>query len=334
MTKKGPSQLQTRTKNSSDLTIVVISSPIASNPSTKIIAETLRSFSLLELGGETEIRILLDGLKFHQRFGGTASRYHEYMRNLEEFKIEFPGIRIIPMKKWGHISQTLKRGLTAVTSEFCLVVQHDMPFICRVNISELVEQMKVSAEVKHVRFNLRRNIPEGADAWFTLKSKGLHIDRREFFTEWISKNGGSEVKLVKTLCWSDNNHLCRTSYLKETILRPIGDARIAPEWAMNRLGMIENHKFLGTYVFGSLGDSPVIGHSDGKNYLRSTNRRLGLGSDRKFWTYLRVISEFLAILRTEFWRFRHELVVSRIVRRATNFFHGPNPNVRDSGMVD
>ena len=73
------------------------------------------------------------------------------------------------------------------------------------------------------------------------------------------------MPLVRTLAWSDNNFLCPRWYLEKVILGPIGNLRMAPEWAMNGLNRPENHSILGTFIAGTIGDPPVISHTDGRN---------------------------------------------------------------------
>ena len=149
-------------------------------------------------------------------------------------------------------------------AEYLLVVQHDLPFMRKVDLASILDFMRHDRGIRHVRFNLRKNLPEGQDAMTTRRGVKILEDRTHFFGQYESDSKYS-VPLVKTLAWSDNNFLCPRWYLKEIILAPIGRLKMAPEWAMNGLNSPATHEILGTFVAGRLGDPPVISHTDGRN---------------------------------------------------------------------
>jgi len=294
---------------------IIVSSPIPSHPSTEIILKTLRSIHLTGYQKNAPIYVLLDGLKLRDVLGKTGKSYREYMRRLETTRSEFPGLQLIRMRSWGHISQSLRRGLRTVTSEYVLVLQHDMPFIQRVDLARLIDQMDSYPEIRHVRFNLQQNVASGADARYTYKRLGYNQDRSYYFEPWKPPCAGEHIPVIKTLCWSDNNHVCKRDYLLNIVLKPIGRLRMAPEWPMNRASTDSYHEVLGTYVIGSIGDQAVIAHSDG----RQTPSKVPNSGTK--WS-LRILGGHKAKTHrsrprivTEIWRTFHDLRVDFVVQR-------------------
>jgi hypothetical protein len=115
---------------------------------------------------------------------------------------------------------------------------------------------------------LRSNHPAGQDA-MTTRRGGRVVEDRSFFFQQRFGPPPNPLPLVQTLSWSDNNFVCSTRYLSQTILRPIGAFRVDPEWVFNLLGTEKNHAQLGTYVFGELGSPPAIRHTDGRRAVRN-----------------------------------------------------------------
>ncbi|MDA8862979.1 hypothetical protein N9H87_02000 [Pontimonas sp.] len=238
--------------------------PIPSHPSPHQILNTLDSLELVGLPEGTTILLLHDGLRWTQRLSKTRTRYRSYLHALSQALATREDVLIVKLPRWGHISQLLRKGVLLTSAEFLLVVQHDLPFERTVDVRSILEFMQDEPGIRHVRFNLRTNLPQGQDAMTTLKAQKVTENRTDFFQQHESQSRYS-VPLVRTLAWSDNNFLCPRWYLEKVILGPIGNLRMAPEWAMNGLNRPENHSILGTFIAGTIGDLPVISHTDGRN---------------------------------------------------------------------
>ena len=288
--------------------VIVLTNPIPAIPSTAMIEQSIRSLKNLGLPSSTEVLVSFDGLRLGQRFTRTRKKYRQYFDDISSSDWGFPGMKVLQLKRWGHISQVLRKSLKIVAAPYVLIVQHDLTFIRRVDLESVVDLMEKNREVRHVRFNLRSNQPVHQDAFTTTKRQTVRINREAFFADRTSRNGDQEIPLVQTLCWSDNNHLCGREYLEKVILGPIGRFRIAPEWAMNKLNSEANHGTLGTFIYGRTGDAATIRHLDG----RGTG---AIGHQRRF---LRLtLPPYLGRLRSDMWRCGLELRLWIISRRAT-----------------
>ncbi len=257
-------ELRGNSTGESPVAVFITANPIPSHPSSHQILNTLDSLDFLGLPKGTHVFLLHDGLRLTQRLTKVRSVYKSYRDSLSHALASREDVHIVTLSRWGHISQLLRKGVTLTAAEYLLVVQHDLPFVRRVDLASILDFMRHESTIRHVRFNLRKNVPEGQDAMTTRRAGKIVEDRSHFFGQYESDSKHS-VPLVATLAWSDNNFLCPRWYLKEIVLAPIGTLRMAPEWAMNGLNSPETHKILGTFVAGKLGDPPVISHTDGRN---------------------------------------------------------------------
>jgi hypothetical protein len=150
-------------------------------------------------------------------------------------------------------------------------VQHDLPFIRPVDLREAVATMVEDSRVKHLRFNL---LPNSEAGWDSGVPPGLNMAprvRSGFHKQVESLRGTS---LMQTLNWSDNNHLCHSSYYSEVVFPVVGLRPIPPERAMIPLVTPETHTHFGTFVWGESDAAPMIAHSDGRRFSQSLWGRL------------------------------------------------------------
>lgn len=248
----------------SPVAVFITANPIPSHPSPHQILNTLDSLDFLGLPKGTHVFLLHDGLRWTQRLTKVRSACKSYCDALSHALATRENVHIVILSRWGHISQLLRKGVTLTAAEYLLVVQHDLPFVRKVDLASILDFMRHDRGIRHVRFNLRKNLPEGQDAMTTRRGEKILEDRTHFFGQYESASKYS-VPLLKTLAWSDNNFLCPRWYLKEIVLAPIGKLSMAPEWAMNGLSSPATHEILGTFIAGTLGDPPVISHTDGRN---------------------------------------------------------------------
>lgn len=248
--------------------VVIITNLVPSAPGISVIQRTLDSLQHLKSRHPLPLLVVGDGIKARDNRNGGRLRWNEYKKNLKQLLEHDHTTKLRFRNSWGHISQTLRLALAEVQTDYVLVVQHDLPFVQDIDLDALVHAMQSEPNFKHVRFNLRSNHPAGQDAMTTRRAGTLVEDRSYFFQQRFGPPP-SRLPLVQTLSWSDNNFVCSTRYLSDTILRPIGRFKVAPEWVFNNLGTPENHSHLGTYVFGKLESPPTIEHTDGRRSGRN-----------------------------------------------------------------
>jgi hypothetical protein len=125
---------------SHDLTIIITTSAIRSNPSTAMIEDTVRAFSLVDGLQSCSKIIVCDGAtvtqsKPHYKKGkitaDDASRYHGFIAALKGLGETgaLPNTYVLPLPKRAGFAQAVKAALTLVKTKFVMVVQHDQHII-------------------------------------------------------------------------------------------------------------------------------------------------------------------------------------------------------------
>ena len=297
------------------LSVIITTSLIPSAPSLEVISETVNSLKLLGLDSSTNVLIAVDGLKlWHRNRRLELQRLHRYREHLAREFCE-PNFGIRHATRHVHLSGLLRMTVNELSTSHVLVVQHDLPFIRSFDVELLRMQMAQNPKIKHLRFNLRDNLPAGQDLVTTRRKGTEHIDRSHFFLE-LEQNEKHTYPIIQTLNWSDNNYLCPTAYLKETILPPLSGHAVSPEWVYNTLGTPEHHPKLGTYIFGGINDAAAITHLDGRNHnaTRSTDGDFIGSSNRRNSRIVRLLKLLRRAWSHELFTIRVGLLRARALR--------------------
>ena len=69
---------------------------------------------------------------------------------------------------------------------------------------------------------------------------------------------------TRTPAWSDNNHICLTSYYNNIIMKKCPDGCPMERKLKTKFKDRKWHKKFGTYLFGQKNNQAVIKHSDGR----------------------------------------------------------------------
>ena len=224
------------------LTIIITASFIPSHPNIKLIQETIESLQLINMPHDTEI-ILAHDYSNH-------INYSKYFEKLDEYIKSYSNIKIVKREDHGHLTGNIRNALQYVNSKYILVIQHDFPFIRKFNIQKVIYDMEENNNLKHVRFNKRKNYKRGTDALNDLF--GLQI-KQENYT------------YTRTPSWSDNNHLCLTQYYTDIVMKECPDGRAMEQKLIRKSKNEELHKKYGTYLFGELNHPQVIKHTNGRS---------------------------------------------------------------------
>ena len=136
-------------------TIIITASFNPSHPSIKMIQETIESLQLINIPPNTKIILAHD-------YSNNIS-YDDYFKNLKEYIKLYSNIKIVTRQTHGHLVGNIRNALKYVKSKYILVMQHDLPFIRKLNVANVISDMEENRRVKHVRFNKRRNIKCGID---------------------------------------------------------------------------------------------------------------------------------------------------------------------------
>ena len=217
------------------LTIIITASFIRSHPSIKIIKETIESLKLINLSNDTRIILAHDY--------SDNPLFLEYINNLKDYIKFNKNIEIIIRKNKGHLTGNIRNVIDLIHTKYILIIQHDLPFIRNFFIEKVIEDMEIDEGLKHVRFNKRRNKKYKYDAINDLF--GLQKKVKNFV-------------YTRTPAWSDNNHICLTSYYKDLILKECLDGKPMEYFLQGKTIDEIVHKKYGTYLFGNINHRSFI----------------------------------------------------------------------------
>ena len=174
------------------------------------------------------------------------------------------------------ICHNVRSGMEAVKTKYVLLIQHDMPFALPLEIGDAMEVMELHPDkVKYIRFNQNQNQCRqvGCD------DTDCAFYREERFQIGPPKDSQSKcMALIRTVCWSDNNHLTTVNYY-ENIVFPRCQPGGAMEGVMERYSRAETHDVTGTYIYGPLEFKWQIEHEDGSE-TRPKKHKRRRGPDR------------------------------------------------------
>ncbi len=232
------------------LTIITTTSPIPSNPDTRMLEETQKSlYKVPALRGCKKI-IVFDGVP--PRLNYCKMAYEQYIHNVDKLTKEHPHFAntiLVINREWKHLAWSLREAMKHVDTPYVFVHQHDFSISRVPDVINLIASMDDNPNLKHVRLNRLRNLTNGWD--------GPVDDQIE---------GPCYVPLTRTFGWSDNDHFARVDYYWDFVFPKI--TRLgAMEWFLHNPEKIKaNHNSYGTYIYGAPGESPYLQHLNGRAY--------------------------------------------------------------------
>ena len=239
----------------SNITVVILAHPVKSHPSLNLILKTYNSLSKLNLPKNTKVILSHDAPK-HDLSKVRVSQFNEYLIELKEHFKGSENVFVTVNSKHKFLSGNIRHSLSFVKTKYVLLMQHDLAFCRDVDIKELIEVMNSNDEIKHVRFNKRNNnVQEGWD--FYIK------ERAEFIKEKTFQSSIGALKLLRTLAWSDQNHLTTVEYYKKLVFPLCGKFKVYPEDMLNPFTRPHLFSTFGNFVYGDLYTPATIEDLDG-----------------------------------------------------------------------
>jgi GTP:adenosylcobinamide-phosphate guanylyltransferase len=224
-----------------EYSVMITASFIISHPSIEFIKCVIESLKHIHMDKDTPIILAHDYSE--------DSRFTEYLKNLKNYISDYKNIKIVICNSHGHLTGNVRNAFNEINTEYVLIIQHDFPFIRDFEIEKVIEDMKINPELKHIRFNKRENKKVACDALNDLFGKQI-----------VSNN----YTYTRTPCWSDNNHLCRSEYYRDIILKECKDGRPMEAYLISKSRTEDIHSKYGTYIFDEIDKPAYIKHVDGR----------------------------------------------------------------------
>jgi hypothetical protein len=246
------------------LTIIITASYIPSHPRSEHIDSVIESLKFLKYPEDTVIILAHDYPPNPSKVD--LENYLEYYNKLQTKYSLKDNFKITMLDKYGHLSGNIRNAFNYVDSKYVLFVQHDFPFIKKVNLNSVMEDMDKNKNLKHIRFNKRKTIQTAGDS--LTQNCNLNI-----FNNYSIKG---KCSYISTFCWSDNNHISPTSYYTDVVLKEVQNAIFMENHFYQKLRKLSELKdvennilenaFLkhGNFIYGEINDEPYIFHNDGR----------------------------------------------------------------------
>jgi hypothetical protein len=263
-----------------DLTVIITASYLKSHPSIRFIQQVLESLRYLNLSKENTKVILthdnINNISLNKKSFIDAKtlkqdeikkeNYNEYLANIEKYCSDILPYKskILINEEWGCITTSIYNSLQYVETKYMLILQQDIAFVQEVPIYPLIELMENNPQVKHLRYNVRQNLP----IWNNFD--GYKKDDAFLFKEVIFDG----IPLCYTPAWSDQSHIVTKEYYEKIILPDCSDENgvLQKDFMEHIINPLchKDHERYGTYIYGAYGIEKTTDHIDGRETGRTT----------------------------------------------------------------
>ena len=281
---------------STQLTVVITTSPIRSNPSTRMMEDILLSFQRVPGLFECEKIIVCDGCVTKSQRKHKAGvcteedlvNYLEYKSRLHRLVAErhpaFVNCRILEMPERVGYGLALRRALESTATRFVMVTQHDQTFLGPFDLGAVLSLLvRHPAKIKYIGMptTAHPNYVAYYHSKFGIKLRLEQVDG---------------VPLVPLPFWYDRTHICEVQrytsfvfaeYQVDKKVQFIEDAVGKPQRVdIQRNGMQAHARYATYLLHNSPVDEPVstplVHHVHGRKYETEEQRRLhGWPSERR-----------------------------------------------------
>jgi len=270
------------------VTLIMVTSPILSHPSTELMERVVSSFSLVSSLTSCHMLILADGVKcgkFRPKRGVVpqemVTNYNLYLDRLEDMVAKadndsvWSRTKVIRMPEHLGFGHVVLHGLKLATTEYVMVLQHDHPFSINFSLQPVIEFMDVTNS-NYV------SLPISTVWRHVNRCSSMHqIDLRKKAMPF------GKGLFIPILFWYDGTHVARREKYINLVFEgdqalPLGHfiEDTFSQWVMNLLREDYDSWFpvFSMYLYQpDLGkEEALIFHLDGRNY-RTDEERTKLG---------------------------------------------------------
>lgn len=229
-----------------DVTAIMPTTHMPSNPSTEVIEQTLDS--IVEQMPNSEIIVMIDGLR--PEVSEFVQDYEEATRKLlHQLKYKYP--HAIPMRfdQYSHQSLMTRQALKIISTPLILFVEHDTPITRDIDWAGIKEIVK-SNYAYQVRLSHEGRILE--------EHQYLMLDKEPQLVHG--------VPLIRTIQWSQRPHLSTTDFYRYILRRYHDDEPRFIEHVMYGILLHGDWNEFRTHIYTPPGDIQRTIHLDGRKY--------------------------------------------------------------------
>lgn len=233
-------------RKTDDVTAIMPTTYMPSNPSTEVIEQTLDSVEAQM--PNSEIIVMIDGLK--PEMSEHLKDYEESTRRLLH-KIKYKYKHAIPMRfdQYGHQSLMTRQALKIITTPLLLFVEHDTPITREIDWEGIKEVVKSNYAYQVRLSHEGRILPEHEYLMLDKEAKLIH-----------------GVPLIRTVQWSQRPHLSPTDFYRRILEKYHDDQPRFIEHVMYGVLLQGDWGEFRTHIYAPFGDIQRSIHLDGKRY--------------------------------------------------------------------
>eukprot|EP00984_Skeletonema_dohrnii_P033635 scaffold30831_cov94-Skeletonema_dohrnii-CCMP3373.AAC.1 len=255
-----------------DTAIIITSSWIPSHPSTLMVEMVVHSIDLMitSLHPSTPIFITIDQFRLDGDIEQIQNRSHsldQHVLNLYNIYLMNPRVHILPFMEHSHVGGSVAKAMDIIerhfpSTRYLYYLQHDYCFVKEVDHTALIHAMETHDSINYVFFRnenlpLKRIKPCGEETSIEYLDNVNNNDNQTAATSISTKR-----LLLPTATYTDNNHLVRFKWYKDTIASMISLTRF-PENPLQKRAMdgCVSGRSMGLYAYN---EDHVIEHLDGR----------------------------------------------------------------------
>ncbi|KAK1735822.1 hypothetical protein QTG54_013528 [Skeletonema marinoi] len=257
-----------------DTAIIITSSWIPSHPSTLMVEMVVHSIDLMitSLHPSTPIFITIDQFRLDgdiEQIQNRSNSLDQHVLNLYNIYLINPRVHILPFMAHSHVGGSVAKAMDIIerhfpSTKYLYYLQHDYYFVKEVDHTALIHAMETHDSINYVFFRnekrpLNRIKPCGEETSIEYLDN-VHSNDNDNQTATTSIS--TKRLLLPTATYTDNNHLVRFKWYKDTIASMISLTRF-PENPLQKRAMDEciSGRSMGLYAYN---DNHVIEHLDGR----------------------------------------------------------------------
>ena len=218
------------------------------NPNTDLLEYVYENLTQY-LGKEFHWIISLD-------FKNQTNECKQYRDNIQKYIETLPSAELLLTNGW---RENMTEAKNMVKTPYFLFWEHDWVFnsfsIKKDTVSKILKTMDAYPNINHVRFNKR--------------SHHAGLDRLKGNCTYIN-----DIPLIKMGCWSNNPHICRTSFWNQTAYPTLLKRKVDPNHLSTEHDfreILRNTELIdkwGVYLYGDTTNPPSVRHLDGNNWTK------------------------------------------------------------------
>jgi len=252
-----------------DTAIIITSSWIPSHPSTLMVEMVVHSIDLMitSLHPSTPIFITIDQFRLDgdiEQIQNRSNSLDQHVLNLYNIYLINPRVHILPFMAHSHVGGSVAKAMDIIerhfpSTRYLYYLQHDYYFVKEVDHTALIHAMETHDSINYVFFrNEKRPLNRIKPCGEETSIEYLDNVNNQTATTSIS----TKRLLLPTATYTDNNHLVRFKWYKDTIASMISLTRF-PENPLQKRAMdgCVSGRSMGLYAYN---EDHVIEHLDGR----------------------------------------------------------------------